>query len=204
MAVSGATTSYSNAVDLVEERKPELFVLGTTGLTGEGDALACLRNVRLRHRDIKAIVISDDDSSSSIAEAFAAGAVAVVTRTATADDLAVAVRQAFDRSTIYLANQPARDIAPQGHPLTRREDEILKLVSSGRSNSDVARLLWITEQTVKFHLSNIYRKLGVANRTQAARRQLQLRRPALEDDPMELAPPASEPQAGRESERRRG
>jgi DNA-binding NarL/FixJ family response regulator len=43
------------------------------------------------------------------------------------------------------------------------------LVSEGTSNADLAKKLWVTEQTVKFHLSNVYRKLGVANRTQAAR-----------------------------------
>ena len=52
--------------------------------------------------------------------------------------------------------------------LTNRELEILKLVAGGASNGHIARQLWVTEQTVKFHLSNIYRKLGVANRTEAA------------------------------------
>jgi DNA-binding CsgD family transcriptional regulator len=53
--------------------------------------------------------------------------------------------------------------------LTRRELEILTLVAEGRSNSQVAQVLWVTEQTVKFHLSNIYRKLDVSNRTEASR-----------------------------------
>ena len=53
--------------------------------------------------------------------------------------------------------------------LTRRELEILQLVAEGNSNAQVGRLLWVTEQTVKFHLSNIYRKLDVANRTEASR-----------------------------------
>ena len=53
--------------------------------------------------------------------------------------------------------------------LTRREHEILKLVAEGYSNSQLAKMLWVTEQTVKFHLSNIYRKLDVANRTEASR-----------------------------------
>jgi DNA-binding CsgD family transcriptional regulator len=53
--------------------------------------------------------------------------------------------------------------------LTRRQREILRLVAEGRSNGEVARLLWVTEQTVKFHLANVYRKLRVANRTEASR-----------------------------------
>jgi DNA-binding NarL/FixJ family response regulator len=54
-------------------------------------------------------------------------------------------------------------------PLTARELEILRAVAEGHTNARIGRLLWVTEQTVKFHLSNIYRKLGVSNRTEASR-----------------------------------
>jgi DNA-binding NarL/FixJ family response regulator len=53
--------------------------------------------------------------------------------------------------------------------LTRRELEILRLMAEGHSNTDLAKMLWVTEKTVKFHLSNVYRKLGVSNRTEAGR-----------------------------------
>ena len=63
-----------------------------------------------------------------------------------------------------------RQQAAQDQPgLTKRELEILQLVAEGHSNGELARMLWVTEQTVKFHLSNIYRKLDVANRTEASR-----------------------------------
>lgn len=52
--------------------------------------------------------------------------------------------------------------------LTRREVEVLQLVSRGWTNRTVARTLWVTDETVKFHLSNIYRKLGVSNRAEAS------------------------------------
>ena len=58
---------------------------------------------------------------------------------------------------------------PEPCPLTNRELEILKAVAEGHTNARIGRSLWVTEQTVKFHLSNIYRKLGVANRTEASR-----------------------------------
>jgi DNA-binding NarL/FixJ family response regulator len=58
---------------------------------------------------------------------------------------------------------------PEPCPLTNRELEILKSVAEGHTNARIGRALWVTEQTVKFHLSNIYRKLGVANRTEASR-----------------------------------
>jgi DNA-binding NarL/FixJ family response regulator len=59
--------------------------------------------------------------------------------------------------------------AQEDCPLTEREKEILGLAAEGFTNQRIARELWVTEQTVKFHLSNTYRKLGVANRTEATR-----------------------------------
>ena len=86
---------------------------------------------------------------------------------------AVAIRQAFTPS-IYLPPadppaEPARTTdTDRRWPLTRRETEILRLAADGRSNLQVAKMLWVTEPTVKFHLSNIYRKLEVTNRTEAS------------------------------------
>ena len=59
--------------------------------------------------------------------------------------------------------------APEPCPLTNRELEILQAVAEGHTNARIGRSLWVTEQTVKFHLSNIYRKLDVTNRTEASR-----------------------------------
>jgi DNA-binding NarL/FixJ family response regulator len=99
--------------------------------------------------------------------------VAFVVKKAHPDDLAVAVRQAYEHS-IFLPGwtsetEPAFADRPDHPDLTRRELEILRLVAEGHSNADVAKMLWVTEQTVKFHLSNIYRKLAVGNRTEASR-----------------------------------
>ena len=58
-------------------------------------------------------------------------------------------------------------MATEHSSLTGRELEILQLVASGATNADIARQLWITQQTVKFHVSNVYRKLDVGNRTEA-------------------------------------
>ena len=52
--------------------------------------------------------------------------------------------------------------------LTRREVEVLRLVSTGMTNRAAARTLWVTSETVKFHLTNVYRKLGVGNRVDAS------------------------------------
>jgi DNA-binding CsgD family transcriptional regulator len=88
------------------------------------------------------------------------------------------IRQSFQKSLfLTTANYVPRAVATNGKNgkppadsgLTPREREILSLVAEGYSNAQLARMLWVTEQTVKFHLSNIYRKLAVTNRTEASR-----------------------------------
>jgi DNA-binding NarL/FixJ family response regulator len=167
------STSPSAALAAIRQSTPDLFV--TELETGDPalDGLACILRAREIVPEIRAIVLSSDRAPERINGALAAGASAYVMKTAHADDIASAVRQAFDHS-IFLASvpvngsaRPTRDSEDVG--LTRRELEILRLVSEGHSNRELARMLWVTEQTVKFHLSNVYRKLDVANRTEAAR-----------------------------------
>jgi DNA-binding NarL/FixJ family response regulator len=173
--VVGKTTSSEQALALVEEREPDLLVTEAE-LPDDGiDGIECLRRARSRVRDLKAIVLSASDDPHRVAAAFEAGAEAYVVKTAHPDDLASAIRQAFGHS-VYLSRSPApaptiprEERADEPGGLTQREREILRLAAEGHSNAELAGQLWVTEQTVKFHLSNIYRKLQVSNRTEAAR-----------------------------------
>ena len=175
--VAGKTSSGTEAVELVERLKPDLLTLEIDPLPGEPEGLDVLRQSRLKHAGLRAIVLSAHHDTGHIDGALAAGASAYVVKTAHPDDVASAVRQAFDHSvflpgTVTAAGAPvAAEAAPRETPrgLTKRELEILKLVAEGHSNAALARMLWVTEQTVKFHLSNIYRKLDVTNRTEASR-----------------------------------
>jgi DNA-binding NarL/FixJ family response regulator len=169
------TTHTTEALERLEETAPDLLITEIRAPDGEPDGIALLRQACERHSELKAIVLSMYDDPEHIDSAFAAGAVAYVLKTAHHDDLTSAIRQAFEHS-IYLAagmqRSPAtpRPAVPENSPgLTRRELEILQLVAEGHSNAELARMLWVTEQTIKFHLSNIYRKLDVANRTEASR-----------------------------------
>jgi DNA-binding NarL/FixJ family response regulator len=169
------TTSIAVALDAVATQRAELFLLD---LDIEDEALAgleCVRKARELAPDINIVALSGKGDLELVEAAFAAGAMAYVVKTAEPDDIVAAVRQVFDHSIFLrsVVTTAARPIAParkHGEPgLTRRELEILRLVSEGHSNAQVARMLWVTEQTVKFHLSNIYRKLDVGNRTEASR-----------------------------------
>ncbi len=174
--VVGTTTSSSEAISLVEEHNPDLLVTEVESAAGDLSGLALIERAREIAPALRPIVLSVNADAQAIDSALAAGAVAYVVKTAHPDDLASAVRQAFSHS-VYLAGRRAVTPVPapnvvstdEGPDLTRRELEILRLVAEGDSNAELARMLWVTEQTVKFHLSNIYRKLDVANRTEASR-----------------------------------
>jgi DNA-binding NarL/FixJ family response regulator len=169
------TTRTTEALERLEETAPDLLITEIKAPDGEPDGIALIRQACERHSELRAIVLSMYDDPEHVDSAFAAGAVAYVLKTAHHDDLTSAIRQAFEHS-IYLATGMQRSPAtappavPEDSPgLTRRELEILQLVAEGHSNAELARMLWVTEQTIKFHLSNIYRKLDVSNRTEASR-----------------------------------
>jgi DNA-binding NarL/FixJ family response regulator len=173
--IVGKTTRASEALTLVEATEPDLLVAEIKTRDTELDGLTCIRRARDRVPRLKAIVLSLHGSPEYIDAAFEAGASAYVLKTAEAADFATTVRQSFEQS-IYLEGGRAR-LAPSPPPppseesggLTRRELEILRLAAEGHKNAEMASMLWLTEQTIKFHLSNIYRKLNVANRTEASR-----------------------------------
>ena len=174
--VVGKTSAGGEAIHLVGNLSPDLLTLEIDPLPGEPGGLDVLRQVRSAGAGLRAIVLSVHHDTGHIDGALAAGASAYVVKTAHPDDVASAVRQAFDHSVFMPGAQPAPTPAGEGPAqretpggLTRRELEILKLVAEGHSNAQLARMLWVTEQTVKFHLSNIYRKLDVTNRTEASR-----------------------------------
>lgn len=171
--VVGSATTVAEALDNVEEHRPDVMVLDVD-LGDKGDeALACIRSARATHRELRVVALGSEARAQDVEAVFEAGASVFCVKSAKSEDLASAIRQAFDRS-IYVAlakraTAPAPPPSDAGEDLTRRELEILSLVSEGYSNSQLAKMLWVTEQTVKFHLSNIYRKLDVANRTEASR-----------------------------------
>jgi DNA-binding NarL/FixJ family response regulator len=180
ITVVGRSTTAAVALELVEERRPDLLICGTETLNGGMSGSALIRTCRERLSTLHVIVLSASRDPADIEAAFASGASAYAVKTAHPGDVAAAVRQIFDQ-TIFFAKTttmngsspralPPVDADDEGavHGLTRREREILVHVAEGHSNRELARMLWVTEQTVKFHLSNIYRKLDVANRTEAS------------------------------------
>jgi DNA-binding NarL/FixJ family response regulator len=171
--VVAKTTSTSEALTLAEQHRPDLLITEVEDRPNQLSGLMLIQRSRAVVPDLRPIVLSIHAEPEMIEAAFAAGASAYVVKTAAPEDLASAVRQTFSHS-VYLpghaiAAPPAGQAVKSAPELTRRELEILRLVAEGHSNAQLAKMLWVTEQTVKFHLSNIYRKLEVANRTEASR-----------------------------------
>jgi DNA-binding NarL/FixJ family response regulator len=174
LTIVGTATSARDGLTLITEQRPDVLVTGIQMPAGELDGIELVRLGKESVPSLRAVVLSIYDDTKHIDAALAAGAVAYVIKTAHPDDLRSAIRQAFAHS-VYLPGSrpvqaPAAHVATEDMPdLTRRELEILRLVAEGHSNTQLAKMLWVTEQTVKFHLSNVYRKLDVANRTEASR-----------------------------------
>jgi DNA-binding NarL/FixJ family response regulator len=174
--VVAKATTVSGGVAAVRRLRPQLLVTDAVfgSEDGEPDGAILVEHALAEVAGMRAIVVSLTDRAGVMERAFAAGASAYVMKSAHPDDLASAARQAFDHS-LFLPTGPTRlraastTSALAEADLTRREREILRLVAEGHSNAQLARMLWVTEQTVKFHLSNVYRKLDVSNRTEAAR-----------------------------------
>ena len=177
--VAGRATTAEEACRLVVETRPDLLIadcaMAIDGATGSEGGKRLLEQAREAHLRIKCVVLADRDDPREREVAFASGADAFCIKQAESEDLAAVVRQLFSPSFYLARSQPAASAGPSQPVsdaialLTKREREILRLAAEGHSNSELAKMLWVTEQTVKFHLSNIYRKLEVSNRTEASR-----------------------------------
>jgi DNA-binding NarL/FixJ family response regulator len=154
----------------VARRQPDIVLLDIR--MPDVDGLTVLDRLHVRHPDVKVVMLSAIAEPEIAQEAIARGAVAYFEKRIDPAALASALRE------IAAGRPPAQELGdhqnPVGPPLqaprlTPREREILRHVAKGRSNDEISRELWVSEQTVKYHLTNVYRKLGVNGRTGAIR-----------------------------------
>jgi DNA-binding NarL/FixJ family response regulator len=164
--VVGTASEGSQVLPLVNSLRPDLVLLDL-GLPGM-DGLIVLERLRRRFPELKVVVFSGRDDPESIKAALARGAAGYILKSIDPVDLVSALRQVVEQTAfVPLVTGQAAE-APPSHGLTEREASILSLVAQGLSNMKIGERLFVTEQTVKFHMSNIFRKLGAANRTEAA------------------------------------
>lgn len=140
---------------------------------GSDSAITLIRSLNEQDDDIQVIVLTLQMKGEWLERAFQAGANGAMSKSLHPVALSTLLRAAVSGhivhspASIRSVNRAPEPVATEHSSLTERELEILQLVASGATNGDIARQLWITQQTVKFHVSNVYRKLGVGNRTEA-------------------------------------
>lgn len=161
--VAATACDTSAALALVRKHDPDAIVVALEMPHAEVDGPAFIRRMRAASPQTKIVALSVHSDPLYERAARAAGADGFATKKATAEQIVAAVR-----APAAAASTRARD-GNGTSKLTPREREILELVARGYTNAAIAKRLWVTEWTVKFHLANTYRKLGVSNRTQAAR-----------------------------------
>jgi DNA-binding NarL/FixJ family response regulator len=167
--VVGEARSGSEVLPLIGRTLPDVVLLDMC-MPGI-DGLGCLDRIVARYPRSKVVVLSAVSEPERIEAAFKHGACGYIVKGIDAVDLASAIRQAVDGTAYHALGLPAlnEENAGTAAGLTDRELTIVRAVARGLSNQAIAKELWVTEQTVKFHLTNVYRKLSVANRTETAR-----------------------------------
>jgi two-component system nitrate/nitrite response regulator NarL len=165
--VVGEAYSGQDVLPLIRETEPDVVLLDLN--MPKLDGLACLDLIRNNHPKVKVVMFSATTTPEEIETALRRGASAYILKSVNPLDLAAAIRQSAEE-TVYCAPPRPRVVSCEDQSdLTDRERTVLAAVMRGLPNKAISKELWVTEQTVKFHLSNIYRKLGVPNRTAAVR-----------------------------------
>jgi DNA-binding NarL/FixJ family response regulator len=137
------------------------------------EAIAVIRAIKEENDHITVIVLTVRMEGDWLRRALEAGASGAISKAVHPVALATLTRETLSGHIVHapgsvsVGTESPRPLPEEQSLLTQRELEILRWVASGATNGEIARRLWITPQTVKFHVSNIYRKLNVANRTEA-------------------------------------
>lgn len=171
ISVVGLAADGNEAIDLVRECEPDVVVMDLS--MPNLDGVAATRVITTDHEEVRVLVLTSHSDRDRILDAFDAGATGYFLKDADPEDLAKAVRSAARGETpvdpraasVLLAR---REAARPASDLTDREMDVLVLVADGLPNKLIARKLGISEKTVKTHLTHVFQRIGVSDRTQAA------------------------------------
>ncbi|MGO9761233.1 MAG: LuxR C-terminal-related transcriptional regulator [Solirubrobacteraceae bacterium] len=167
--VDGRRASARAIIDM----SPDVVLVDDMDKSRQGVDL--IRQIKAEQERITVIVLTLAMDTEWLDDVFDAGATGAISKATDPLALTTLVRETINGHFVHMNQRFSRSrgtrintVALEGCSLTPRELEVLQLVASGSSNGEIAQALWVTEQTVKFHLSNVYRKLDVGNRTEAS------------------------------------
>lgn len=180
---AGEATNGAEAVDLADWRKPDVILMDLR--MPELDGATAIARIKARNPKIQAIVLTTYESDADITKAIQSGAIGYMLKDAPREELLQAIHNAAEGKPLLAPTVTARLMdrmrEPAEEALTAREIEILDLVAEGARNKEIAKELWVTEITIKTHMTHIFEKLSVTDRTAAV--TVALRRGILSLDP---------------------
>ena len=187
IAVVGAAENGAQALDLVDALHPDVVLMDLRMPVLDG--VATTTRLTVEHPDVRVLVLTTFDGDDEVFPALRAGAVGYLLKDATASRLVEGVLAAARGESVLQPSVAAKVLArmnqlpdvpeaprqqPLLDPLTERELDVLRAVADGLSNRETAARLFLSEGTVKNHVTNVLAKLGVRDRTQAALRAREL------------------------------
>ncbi len=185
--VVGAAANGAQALELVATLRPDVVLMDLRMPVLDG--VATTQRLRVEHPEVRVLVLTTFDGDDEVFPALHAGAVGYLLKDATAPRLLEAVLAAARGESVLQPSVAAKVLArmtqlpdppneqrrqPLVDPLTGRELEVLRALADGLSNREAAERLYLSEGTVKNHVTNVLAKLGVRDRTQAALRAREL------------------------------
>jgi DNA-binding NarL/FixJ family response regulator len=165
MVVVAEAEDGQQALESFRKHRPDVVIvdLRLPGMSG----LELIKALRLESKDVKVLVLTNYGGGDDVSRAIQNGASGYVMKSMPLEQVLEAVRMIYAGKQ-YIPQEIAGRISQYFHSeLSSRELEVLRLVSQGRSNKEIASALGIVEGTVKAHFTNIFTKLGAADRAQA-------------------------------------
>jgi len=175
----GEASDGSEAVSMVALHRPDVVLMDL--MMPGVDGITATREIRQKYPDTQVVALTSFSEQDQVQGALQAGVIGYVQKNVSVTELAVAVRSAY-YGHMTLSPEAAQVLAKSvmqppslANELTNRERDVLKLMVEGLNNNEIARQLVISLGTVKFHISNIFQKLGIDSRVEAVKLAIERR-----------------------------